>query len=463
MEKDAVKQTGIKRARLLTAACLVLLSVGGLFAAPLDRTGGYEVQPQGNRFFVGQECGYELNLPGIVPSTVQMEIPDTPENVRFLTFKKEDYIDSEGYQGTRLQAWFMFSAPAEQVKLPPFQVRIRSRRYVIPVKAVTVYEDPARLFPEMFVVFDRAEKNSSIALEAGETVSFTLYVRYCTQILHYSWNLPKNSIFTETKRYEIAHGKSLGKEFSPDSFPVARFSWTPLVVGEYDLPPISVEAVAYNGARRQIAPVAKKLVVRAAAQKKEVAKDSRENMLFADAFAPPPEETALPAEKANAVVSDDEMLEFCQRLVDLRRAERNSLPFSRESAARKAFEKEKEIVAPAEPSKKLPVTLLAVAVAFALLAGALFLLRHPRRMIPPLIAALAFLGWSLWGYASLGAHYGIFTGGAVSSVPEESVSATVQVTGGIRVRIAEKAGDWVYITGDGCSGWVKTSAVLVIE
>ena len=473
MEKNADKYKRFCRNRLLICLAIALNGVLTLFAASFDRTGGYEVKPMDSRFFVGQECGYVLELPGVTPNTVQMDIPDTPADIRFLTFKKEEYIDSEGYQGTRLQAWFMFSVAMTSVRLPSFRVKIGSRQYIIPVKAVTVYEDPERLFPELSVVFDGNASGDVVTVQAGETVEFTLYVRYCTQLLRFLWDLPKNAIFTEVRRYDIAKGKPLGKEFSPDPVPVAKFSWTPLVAGEYSLPPISVEAIAYNGARRIVVPAGKKLVVHAASQADSVVADKKDpaDILFSQAFALPaaePENVSQDGlQSSEQQVSDsgvsEENIAVCKKLAQLRCAEHNSLPFSHARAERKAYEEARGITAPAEPSKPLPVILLAAAVACALLSGALFFLRHPRKMLLPLIAAIAFLGMTLWAYASLASRYGIFVGGMVSPVPEETVSSAVHAAGGVRVKILEKADGWVYITGDECAGWVKSGAVLLIE
>ena len=467
MEKITGKPKRIFRARLLIFAFFLLFiaALPPLVAAPFDRSGGYEARPQESRFFVGQDCGFVLEIPNAAPSVVQMEIPDTPSDVRFLTFKKDEYIDEEGSHGTKIQAWFMFSSPTEQGRqtvLPPFKVKVKNRQYIVPVAPVTVYDVPERLFPELRVLFDGSKNGDavfvgadSVVVKAGESVHLSLYVRYCTQLLRFSWDLPKNAIFTETERYNIARGEPQGKAFSPDWIPVARFVWTPLVAGEYSLPPISVEAVAYNGSRRTIVPAAKKLVVQEAAQTQSVSE--QKNPFFADAFWS--DENLVPAESAVAITSEQ-----CRHLAELRSAERNSFPFSRTRTERKAYESQLGFSdVPSEPSKPLPHVLLAISVACALIATALFLSRHTRMMIPPILAAILFLIASIWVYATCVASYAIFSGGEMSQVPEEKFSSSVTVTGGIRVRVMEKAGEWVYIVGTDVAGWVKNDTLWIIE
>ncbi|MBQ7159099.1 MAG: hypothetical protein IJS09_06735 [Treponema sp.] len=492
MEKSAVKQKRRWCDRFLThmqnrSAVFLFAVVLSFFAAEIHALSDAEIRalkltPQKELCFVGQEVVFTLELPDIDPSLARAEVPDFSRDsvARFVSARKSEIYGAEGETGTKFDFQISFSS-AGTISLPPLSVYIKRRFYAIPFEKVTVYENPATIQPQVSVVFQdnllqRVRKSSAtIPVSVGETIRFTLYIRYCVQMLHFSWNLPKNAIFIETKRYDIARGEAQPKSFSPELVPVAQFTWTPLVAGEYDFPQFAIEATAYNGTRAKPATPAYRFSVNPSAvsgrgQNTPAGghnQNSQSESLFTSAFQPAQpsadtESAALASESVAGAVSSDEMLALCKRLAALRSAERNALPFSRACSERKAFEAGQGIYAPNEPNKPLPLTLLAAAVFFALLAISFFLFRHRRTMFLFACIAMLFLGGSIWGYARLSARYAIFCGGEVSPVPEEGVSSTM-VDGGVRIKMVETAGDWVYITGETCSGWVKTSALQEIK
>ena len=434
MEKNRVRQKKRWRSGLLVSVCIaVFIFPAGAKTLSDSEIPALRLLPQDDMCFVGQEMTFTLDLPGIDSSLARTDVPDFSEgktDARLVSARKSDFSDSDGDVGTRFQFQIAFSS-AGIIVLPPLAVYINHRSYAIPFERVTVYEDPSTIEPELSIAFEnkrlRSRKTQSqpLSVSVGETVYFTLYIRYCTQLLHFSWDLPKNAIFTEVERYDIARGEPQKKSFSPDMLPLARFSWKPLIEGSYAVPSFSVEAVAYNGARKMISLPPMTLSVSASQniEEKNLSSSQRKG-LFAQAFAPP--------ERTGEETPTELM---------------SPLDGQKKGSGR--------MLEPLQADRQRPVLFLAAAIACLLLSGALYLLRQKRKILPPLVISLVFLGGAIWTYVDSRSRYAIFSGGAVSVVPEESASSVMQVPAGTRVKIVEKAGDWVYIKSDDYAGWVK--------
>ncbi len=424
MEKSAVESKGRWRHRFLIAALAAAFSPLAAVPLPPEAIRALKLLPPEETVFVGQPCTYTLTLDGIDPSLVRAELPDFPADVRFLSSKKETVSGADGDTGTRFQFQFVFSA-AGTPRLPPISVYVSRRAYAVPFASVIVHEDPATLLPRLSLEFEIARsrivpRNDAVTVSVGETVRCTLYAQYCPQLLHFSWDVPKDAIFTETERFPLAQGDPLPKTFSPDVVPVARFDWTPLVAGTYAVPPFAIEAVAYNGSRVKPVLPAYRLVVRpSAAVSQETTHSPPQDGMFARAFQP------VPADDAETDSPDDT-------------AHGEAVSFL--------------------PGKTVARVMLVAAVVCALVAVALFFFRR-RWSLVPFALALVFLLAFGWARAR-GAHgYALFRGGAVRPVPDVAASAGTTVPAGTRVRIRDRAGGWAYIECDGTAGWVRVESL----
>ena len=263
--------------------------------------------------------------------------------------------------------------------------------------------------------------------EAGEKINYRVNIQYFLQIINYSWTLPKDSIFLETKRYEIAEKNnsraSLSKEFTPQKFPVAEFSWQPLKEGDYELPKVFIEAVSYNGSRKQLAPPL--VLVRVA--KGKANEKNPENPIsslkknfdsaYKSAFAKSPQDMDSISAKRYTPTSED-----CKKLAELRSKERKSLFSSAAAEKRREFEFSIGIVS-GENEAKNPFSKF------------------------------------------FGGKFAIFKGGKISPVPEEKTAEKngFTVSAGQRVKISEKAGGWIFIENKDFSGWAKEDSVFIIK
>jgi hypothetical protein len=462
MEKQSVGQK-----RKLCSGLLILLLVAisfPLFAETLSKAQirALHVVPQNKIFFTGAECGYTLTLPGIEPSNVQTELPSVPSGVQFLSSKRDEYIGSDGKLGTIVRLWFSFSS-AGVYTFDPLSVMIGFRSYGLQFDTVTVYENPKTIMPVLSVRFDNDVSVTDgnvpvVSVAAGQKIHFTLYLKYAVQVVNFSWELPQNSLFTELKRYEITRGEPRGNDFSPNEIPVARFEWEPLVAGHCRLPDVHMTVTAYNGSRREpVLPAYDIFVVEQSSKNAQTSIPSpRENASFAYAFA---EQTDSVSEKNLEVSFID-----CRNLAQLRSAERHSFPWSPAVEKRRAAETAAGISeGVSEPSVPLFHLLMLLFAVSAAGAAVLFAFRHFYGAVAVTGLTLLFLILSVLYGATLFPHYGIYAGGTISPVPEKNASTEQSAAAGIRVKIVEKAGEWVYIDCTDSGGWVQEKAVFRIR
>ncbi len=385
-------------------------------------------------FFTAQENGYTILIPGIESSLVQNDLAILPAGVKLVSSKKEDFFDDDGDRGTRIQFWFTFT-DVGIAKLPPLIAKIQNRTYYLPFEEVQIYENPNLISPLLSIEFedksklskDKKSGNLIYNSEAGEKINYRVNIQYFLQIINYSWNLPKDSIFLETKRYEIAEKNnsraSLSKEFTPQKFPVAEFSWQPLKEGDYELPKVFIEAVSYNGSRKQLAPPS--VFVRVAKRKSN--EKNPENPIsslkknfdsaYKSAFAKSPQDMDSISAKRYTPTSED-----CKKLAELRSKERKSLFSGAAAEKRREFEFSIGIVS-GENEAKNPFSKF------------------------------------------FGGKFAIFKGGKISPVPEEKTAEKngFSVPAGQRVKISEKAGGWIFIENKDFSGWAKEDSVFIIK
>lgn len=379
-------------------------------------------------FFTMAENGYTLLIPETESADVQTDISVLPPGTKLDSSKKEDFFDEEGSRSTRIHFWFTFT-DAGIAKIPPLTAKINGRTYYLPFEEVPVYENPNLISPILSVEFESPENlskdkagNFIYRSRAGEKIRYRIMIQYFQQIINYSFVLPKDSIFEETKRYEIAKPEKNSlppnKEFTPEKFPVSEFSWQPLKEGEFEIPNVSLEAISYNGSRKQLSLPQIFVSVEKSKNPAQNQKSDFPKMSGAmkNAFSMPrPRRENFESEKYSPTVQD------CKTLALLRSKEKHSPFWNGAAEKRRDFERSIGIDSD-EDEKKNP---------FANILG-------------------------------FGKKYGIFAGGKVSQIPEEKAPFR-NAPAALRVRIAEKAAGWLYVESKDFSGWVKQENVFVIE
>ena len=408
--------------------------------------------------FVQQDCSFVLTLPGIAPENIQFSIPSEQEYVRFTSSRQTDFIDADRDLGTRIELWFNI-AHAGTFTLQPVVITVNGYRYSVPFESVHVKENPEIVLPKMWIVFDSGvvQENGKLTVVAGKPVCFTVYLKFFLQIVKLDWDLQKNSLLKELKRFEITQGKPRNREFFSQEVPVISFEWTPLVSGSWSLPAVKISATKYNGSVVDVEIPQYALTALSNPQKDSGTKaESAENSVFAYAFAE--SESPEVAKSAQAFSVDD-----CITLARLRSQERHSFPFSRKASERLAFEQKFGInTRIAEPSIPLFYLCLCLSIVFLIFTVIFIIIRKKTFILFLSLFCVVILIVVVSGI-KLRPKYGIFAGGVFSPVPEQTSHISRQQNGGMRVQVIEQTSKWAYVIFNGTGGWVLKEHLFLIN
>ena len=154
---------------------------------------------------------FQALIQGIRPGQIIIENPAEIEDVDFKSLRRMEDYSEEG--GTRIEISLVFKKSGNY-ELEPLTVQVKGKMKKIPFEKLTIKPNPMELSPILYVNFKSGETVSSAAglssqektiknARAGEKIYFTLKLQYAVQLVQYDWELPKDSIFTELKRYEI--------------------------------------------------------------------------------------------------------------------------------------------------------------------------------------------------------------------------------------------------------------------
>ncbi|MBQ0040350.1 MAG: YrzE family protein [Treponema sp.] len=463
MEKPA------KRIRKNIAGLLILfLSAGlSLHAKPVSWAylWGMRFRPAQDTLFTENDNSFFVEIENVTPDSVQISVNSLPPNVSFVSSKKEtvliprDESQGGGYAtGTRIILWMRFTKTGV-FKIKPIDLTIDGGFYQIPFETVEVFQNPRFIHPEINIVFQNQNLESTkngkkpMKINAGDHVVFTVTARYMESIQNIFWNIPENSIFKKIRDFEFK-STSDEKKFITQFQSVAAFDWQPLSEGPQTLPEIFITATSYDGSLEDIqCPVFK---FNAGKAQEIMARNEEENP-FVYAFY----ETEKPSvEKRNVEAKPQEIIS----LFELHKAERHSLPFSGVTAARKKAE-----VALGLPCEyhEPSVVLLMVMTVFCILVfgGIVVFLILKKKTFTAVFASVFILSAVFTGiYAvHVKSQRGIFTGGEMSPIPEYNMVSGVTIQAGSVVSIIRTAGEWMYIKHNDTYGWIPSKNVCLIK
>lgn len=471
MEKRSKRTKAFIRAGLLAALaffCSGTLSSQEARRSWFSREDAQKLQvvPKDDIFFTNKEAQFILQIPQILPSDVQTELPNFPDGVIFNSSKRGEYFSSEGIMGAEIDLWFTFRKTGS-ITLPPLIIYVQGRRFAIDFKTVEVYENPRTILPKMTLVFEggqvlgeETKSVPTITLRANEKTRFTIYLQYAIQAQQFAWSIPKDSLFRETKRYETTTKNEKATEFSTKKIPVADFEWIPFAAGTTSLPDIRMMATAYSG--RSIYLSVPECVVNITSSKKDAIDKKNEpdeaGSVYAYAWAPA---AADNKEDERKIASPFD----CGEIARLRSLERHAfLSIAKRRAERVAAEK---AIGLQSAENEPPLCLLYIilgADAILLLLSIIFLALKKR--FEAALIGIAFIGLSF--VCAIDANIllkrrGVIVGGEISPVPEESAMTKTAVSGGSRVLIEQEIQGWYYIVYNESGGWIKKENLAVIK
>lgn len=431
-------------------------------------------------FFTESDCPFYLDVYDVRPENVQVAVNYLPENVSFVSSKKEVLMSSSSNgqyaSGTRLIVYFKFSK-AGRYHLRPIDVVINGGFYRLSFQSVQVFENPKFILPKLSIQFENEKftptrrNPNHFSATAGEHIIFTVYVQYAVRVDNFAWTIPENSLFKQIKQFDsLSKINSSQAEFSPELYPVVSFDWQPLTSGKFELPSIYLQATAYNGSRYDLENSSYTFDVKSPASSAKTAQKSsnltaensenseNQTEIFSYAFEKPYEEEL----SQNKLSSSQEDL---YELLELRQKEKRSLP-KISKAAKMRVEKENQLGLNSENSEaSIPIFWIFVSISIILLIAFVILFIFKRNQLGAVCALLfAIMAASSIIYGSkLTKTYVIYMGGSLSPIPEQNVSSGVNLQSGSLALLVQKAGDWVYIKHNETYGWVLKDNVLIIK
>lgn len=423
-------------------------------------------------FFTESDCPFYLDVYDVRPENVQVAVNYLPEDVSFVSSKKEVLMSSSSNgqyaSGTRLIVYFKFSK-AGRYHLRPVDVVINGGFYRLSFQSVNVFENPKFILPKLSIQFENEKftptrrNPNNFTASAGEHIIFTVYVQYAVRVDNFAWTIPENSLFKQIKQYDsLSLINNSETEFSPELYPVVSFDWQPLTSGKFELPSIYLQATAYNGSRYDLENSPYIFDVKSPAQNNAASENfsfnENQEEIFSYAFEKPYEEEL----SQNKLSSSQEDL---YELLELRQKERRSFP-KISKAAKMRVEKENQLGLNSENSEaSIPIFWIFVSISIILLIAFVILFIFKRNQLGAVCALLfAIMAASSIIYGSkLTKTYVIYMGGSLSPIPEKNVSSGVNLQSGSLALLVQKAGDWVYIKHNETYGWVLKDNVLVIK
>ena len=324
MEKQRIK-SNTKSCRRLLISFLILFFAGksGIFAQTLTSSmiRQLRISPvEGQDLCVNSEIKFEVVIPYTAPGKIEVSMPEEINDVTFKTLRK---VEKDG--GTKIEMWFTF-AKTGTYSLKPLVVSIKGSRKQISFDSVTIGINPKEQVPVCVIVTDKGQ-NKNLSVTVGQPIRFKLCLKYASQLVQFSWDLPKDSLFKQETVYEFTEIKQRQKVVSEELIPVSDFEWTPLVPGLMHFPSFTISAIAYNGDKVSV----KIPDIQVEVLEKKSNENAKVKNYFSDAFEL--DETEAVEEK-NIISTED-----CIKLAQLRSDERHSF-FAKARKVRVNFEKE---------------------------------------------------------------------------------------------------------------------------
>ncbi len=466
MEKQR-NTIGCKSCRRFLISLLLIFLILPLYAQTLtlEQVRQLRILPEENQnLYTKTDIKFTVAIPLVRPSQIQVISTEQSNDISFKTMRK---LENYGDTGTILELWYSFEKKGEY-QLSPISVMIQNRTRKISFEKISVEDDPAKMTPRIVLVFengtevfsDAIEENNStkelFSVPTGQKILFTVNLQYATQLVKFTWDIPQNSIFTQTEEFEFTEVKYRERVYSHDLIPVAAFEWTGLKEGIEALPKFKISATGYNGYRSELTSPD---IMIAFTSDNTGEKEEEESNIFSDAFFIEPENQT---NQEYAKLTDED----CERLAKLFSKERNAF-FTYFSAKRNRINFQESCGISADDSKMFTSFLLYISV-FIILVCILGIIiskikKHKIRLLVYLTIMIFAVAVFSYSHIKRCEKFGICKGCKIYSIPEENAAASSEIGAGNTVRILETAGSWLYIELGESGGWCSADNICIIK
>ncbi|EPF32376.1 hypothetical protein HMPREF9194_00374 [Treponema maltophilum ATCC 51939] len=434
----------------------------------------------------GEDCVFELALPGIPPSAVSVRFAALPSGTEFRGSEKRELFASgdnrqggsagresgtdsgRGSAGAQRGTLFEYTVRFRETgafSLLPARVSFGGKTVTVPFERVDVYENPYLLVPEFFFVVDGQAR-------AGEPLTIRLTGRFFEKVESIDWEVPERGLFE--KIGEKTNLPSTAENFTADT-EIAQFVYTPFFEGKEKLPAVSVKARAYDGQPYTIAVADFELTV--LPKKNMSAKRARQSSAALSAVnssgTSAPAASAVSVSAASASSSEEKNKEreaLARRVADLRKKERTAIFVWPVRTERKHLEREASLQNPDEPSLVWTFLCAGILVVSLIVLYALFVRRHKigGRFVFFAVFCLALqiaCVFVLIKNVPESARGAVITRSApLRTIPEPDAKGTISLTAGMRLKVLRASGAWYLVSvSGGHSGWILKDECIIIE
>jgi hypothetical protein len=428
MEKQSNPNGTARRKGLLIRLAALCILAFPAYAQQNER--GLSVRPASPQFYAGRPIAYTLAIPNVRPAQVTPVLSVLPPGIALVSMRKEGRQEPGGPVTFIL---FEFAAAVSgPVSLPSLAVSIDGGApFLVPFESSMVIEDPLRARPFFMLLPDQAGP-----AEVGRPCYFTLYARNTAAVTGLSLDLRKDAVFSVAERFAaLESGAGLENSLNRE-IPLARLEWLPLESGELNLPGVHLGATSFAGVAAAVTlpetVVSVRLQAGLSAQAASPSGNAFASMPYPSAF----DRTTLPVTEGIPAFWEDPA-----------------------AAVQAAVEREGRVF------RRAFWLCAALSAAFILLAAALIALARFRkfRFLVPLSVLLVILGAAaIYFSAPLWRAGGIYAGGQIKAVPEDSASPVENLPPGTRVTVLKRSESWYYVAQDQVTGWVPAGAVYLL-
>lgn len=417
----------------------------------------------GQDLVTNTEIKFFVDIPYVSPSEVEIETPLDTENVTFTSSRR---IQSDlSNEGTVVELWFSF-AKKGTYRLPSLLLKIQGIKREIEFKPVTIKFNPKEQAPVLIVKFDNGivlssegesysdfkNKVEQFSIVAGKRMGFTVYIQYGVQLISFNWDIPKDSIFTQTKTYAIIDNQIADTNAQDDLVPVCDFEWMPLVPGKMNFPSIKLTVTGYSGFKSDIHLPDFSVNILENTDETIVHEDG----FFQDAFTEV-KKVVAPVE-VTPITKD-----VCLEIANLRIKERHSI-LNKAKQKRIQLEQSYDLPSTRDEFKFFYIYLALFFVVASIVLFILFL-RKKKFFLNMISSTLLVISLSFFIgiLRNINREHAVSMGCTLYSIPEINAESKSELLPGSYVQIKEKNGDWLYVNLGETGGWCKKDNFIIIK
>lgn len=436
MEKSRKRKRNGSFKRLLISVLFTIWSVSFYAQQNLNNENSYNQKdfsfalPDGKKLYQNEDIPFEVVLEQIKPDEIEFVSYDCPQGINLRLLKKQEIFSPKG---THITLWLSFDSSGFY-ELGNFQLKKKKNGHeeIINVS-----------FPEIMINKDLSLESSKIVVcfedgtivtsdnAHGQTVKiknpenqmirFSVYAQFSKRVTNFEYEIPKSSIFKQTKKYEYSREQE-SEVFSDEMIPVADFEWTFLDEKAQDFPLMKMQCVNFQN--EQIYLELHDFSVKSE-YKVQIEKPQR-NSLYENAF--------------NTISSD------------------------KEDKKETVFDEKGCIDLAEKLGKRKKQKILIISTLLIILFTVLFVIIIRKSSSKKITSAVyiifltLIITFSLFGMVNK--KNAVFAGGKIYRIPDEKTEKTEIIQSGTQVKTSEKTKIWCFIHTENSEGWCHKEQLI---